>query len=472
MSHFLSGSAQPIIPPLVTRHAGDAAFYWQQHDGSAHSPLVGLPQLLEFDRLLDAHLDGLRVAGEPGWDIALAQLQRWQHAPEVFVCAVLALEHGDPGSRLAAVWAVVEKNPNRMLRGLISALAWVSSELGLGWCRHWLSDGTPVPLAVAAWRALAIRQRQPDQPALSGHETMAAAIRLALPKALASADVHLRTAACRLLPQWDESQLLPLLQDSEPRVRAEAAIGLMDVLHRNTKAANTRMRLTAAQRQDLQSQAAGALWLVTHEASQHLTTLSGLPRTQAQHRLMRWLCHLGLVAPMGHAGIPKLINLLPPRLALWFVLHHGDGHYLSWVVQCMSDPELSREVSRLAGWVWSAMTGVSLNHRGLALPPRGPAEAPRNTDIHDPGLPEPNATAIEQQGLTLPSHVVSLLGQTVSEAVLNQALWHAPQAVRWIANQRLGLLGASPIDIRAHSRTQQNALPALPEDEAEQAQAA
>ena len=50
-----------IIPPLITRHAGDAAFYWQQRDGSVHSPLVGLSHLLEFDRLLDAHLDGLRV---------------------------------------------------------------------------------------------------------------------------------------------------------------------------------------------------------------------------------------------------------------------------------------------------------------------------------------------------------------------------------------------------------------------------
>ena len=51
-----------IIPPLITRHAGDAGFYWQQRDGSVHSPLVGLSHLLEFDRLLDAHLDGLRVA--------------------------------------------------------------------------------------------------------------------------------------------------------------------------------------------------------------------------------------------------------------------------------------------------------------------------------------------------------------------------------------------------------------------------
>ena len=457
-----------IIPALVTRHAGDAAFYWQQHDGSVHSPLVGLPQLLEFDRLLDAHLDGLRVAGEPGWEIALAQLQRWQRAPEVFVCAVLALEHADPGTCLAAVWAVVEKNPSRMLRGLISALAWVPTEQGVGWCRHWLSDGTPVPLAVAAWRALAIRQRQSGEATLAGDAAMVAAIRHALPQAVASPNVHLRAAACRLLPQWDESQLLPLLQDTEPRVRAEAAMGLMQALHRNAQVANPRVRLTAAQRQDLQSQAAGVLWSVTHEACQHLSTLSGLPRTQAQHRLMRWLCHLGLAAPMGLAGIAKLIDLLPPRLALWFVLHHGDGHYLPWVVQRLSDPE----VSRLAGWVWSAMTGVSLHHRGLALPPRAPSEAPRNTDIQDPGLWEPNAAAIEQQGLALPSHVLSLHGQTVTEAVLIQALWHAPQAIRWIANQRLALLGVSPIDTRAHARTQQNALPALPDDEASQAQAA
>ena len=29
-----------IIPPLVERHVGDAAFYWQQRYPSAHSPLL------------------------------------------------------------------------------------------------------------------------------------------------------------------------------------------------------------------------------------------------------------------------------------------------------------------------------------------------------------------------------------------------------------------------------------------------
>ncbi len=49
----------PIIVPLVTRHAGDAAFYWARHDDSIHSPLIGLNQLAEFDRLLEAHLDAM-----------------------------------------------------------------------------------------------------------------------------------------------------------------------------------------------------------------------------------------------------------------------------------------------------------------------------------------------------------------------------------------------------------------------------
>ena len=55
-----------IIPPLVERHVGDAAFYWQQRDQSAHSPLLDWQALRHFDRLLEAHLDGIRAAGDAG----------------------------------------------------------------------------------------------------------------------------------------------------------------------------------------------------------------------------------------------------------------------------------------------------------------------------------------------------------------------------------------------------------------------
>lgn len=437
----------PIIPPLITRHAGDAAFYWQQRDNSMHSPLAGLPQLLEFDRLLDAHLDGLRAAGEAGWDIALAQLQRWARAPETFVCATLALEHANASARLPSIWAVVQQNPARMLRGLISALAWVPSAQSALWCLHRLQDEqTPTALAVAAWRALAIQHSTAGHPQTLQPNNMQDVLQKALPTALTSPDAHLRAAACRFLAQFDKQHLLPFLQDTQPAVRAEAAIGLMNG-HSTTR------------QQDRQAQAARALWLATNELSESLTTLTGLPRNKAQHRLMRWLRHLALAVPMGHADVTALLALLPTRLGLWFVLHHGDGHYLPWVVQRMADPE----VSRLAGWVWHVLTGVDLHSHGLALPPRALNQVPRGTDTRDPGLPEPDARAVQRLELVLPPHVVTLYGQAVSSAVLTDSLWHAPQAIRWMAAKRLARQGGLRIHIRAHARLQQAELPPLPQ---------
>lgn len=455
-------SVAPIIAPLVARHAGDAAFYWQQRDTSVHSPLVGLPQLMEFDRLLDAHLDGLRVAEDAGWDCALEQLRRWQRAPQVFVCTLLALEHSEPGPQLSEVWSVVQTNPSRMLRGMISALAWGPAETSLGWCCHWLAEPrTPAPLVVAAWRALALRQSSPaDEQPIGMEQSAWSVVSTALPLAIASSNEHVRAAACRWLAAVGQPQsLLPLFSDPTPRVRAEAAIGWIAAASRSDSQVNghpshSMPQFTPAQRLDMQTQAAGVLWLVTHAMVQELASSSGLPRSQLQHRLMRWLCHLGSAAPIGHAGIAKLLELLPPRLSLWFVLHHGDGRYLLTVEQYMADPE----VARLAGWVWSSLTGIDLQNEGLALAPRGPTEAPRGTDIRDPGLPEPNISAIAQIGVALQPGVASLGGQQVNESVLASALWHAPQALRWIANQRLVSAGARSTDIRSRARTQHSVL--------------
>jgi hypothetical protein len=56
--------------------AGDAAFYWQQRDQSVHSPLIGLQALAEVDWLLD----GVRVATDDGWRIALTGARRRKSA--------------------------------------------------------------------------------------------------------------------------------------------------------------------------------------------------------------------------------------------------------------------------------------------------------------------------------------------------------------------------------------------------------
>lgn len=433
----------PIIPALVTRHAGDAAFYWHQHDGSVHSPLLGLNQLLEFDRLLDAHLDGVRAAGDAGWGIALAQLERWASAAEVFVCVTLALESADPSPHMSRVWAVIQKNPERMLRGLIAAMAWAPAQLTAPWCTQWLRAEMPAALAVVAWRVRAIR---------SGG--MEPEFTTALPQALSSKVPAVRAASARAAARMDPALLEPLLEDADLQVRAEAAIAL-------TRLPRARSGLSEQQH----SHAAYVLWQATQALGEQLQGLTGWYRSQAQHRLLRWACHLGLVAPLGHPAMAQLLDLLPTRLGLWFVLHHGDGHYLPWVVQRMSDPE----VARLAGWVWSAFTGVDLHNQGLALPPRGPAQEPRTTDIQDPGLLEPDAGRIQAFGLTLPSHVVSLQGRPVDDLLFNQLLWHAPQALRWIAAQRQAMAAPAAAEVfntRAHGLLQRGQLPPLPEAQA------
>lgn len=59
-----------IIDATVLRHAEDAAFYWSQLDWTLRSPELGFPRLEHFNKLLQAHLDGLNIAGPTGWKIS------------------------------------------------------------------------------------------------------------------------------------------------------------------------------------------------------------------------------------------------------------------------------------------------------------------------------------------------------------------------------------------------------------------
>lgn len=405
--------------------------------------------MLGFDQLLDAHLDGLHAAGDAGWSMALAELQRWKGASEVFVCVVLALSRDDSDARLVAVWQVVQTDPQRMLRGFMSALAWVPAQQALPCCQHLLArPEAGSALQVLALRALALMERRdaPDPSSVWGQ-----AIGATLPRALASEDSHLRAAACRLLPHADARLWLPLLDDPQPAVQAEAAISLYPLLQHPQRLPGAGG--SAGEPHDVRRRAANALWQAADRLGQELPGLSGSHRSQAQHRLLRWVCHLGLVAPLDDAGGDRLLTLLPPRLGLWFVLHHGSGRHLPWVVQQMADPG----VARLAGWVWSALTGIELRQRGLDLTPRAPDPESRGTDIHDPGLPEPDAQAIQALRISLPVDGACLAGQPIDREVLTQALWHGPQAIRWIASQRLAVWdGVMPLNIRAHARTQRD----------------
>jgi len=370
----------------------------------------------EWVKLRALHLDGLRVAGEEGWDIALSGLERWRGSGEAFVCVLLALESALPGERLRSVFAQIEADPERMLRGVISALAWAEPGQGEAWMARWVADPNPPVLQVAAWRALRLNSLE------RCHDFLPF-----LPSALASPHAPVRAAGCRLAGDLrDYERLRPLLSDPDGVVRAEAAIAF----------ASHDAVLSAS-----------PLWRCVAGLTGELAALSGRPRRDAQHRLVRWVRQLGLIVPIGHPGVALLLQQLPVRLGLQFVLHHGDGSLLPWVAGQADNPD----VARLAGWVWATLTGVDLDEAGLARPPvrLDDGQAIRPTDDLDPGLSEPDAAALRAAAIALPGSGPCLLGAELTRERLLDLLHGAPQGIRWIAAQRLRLNDGSRFDTRA-----------------------
>ncbi len=111
--------AAPIIAEIVAQHAEDAPFLWLLRCHALSEPQYSLRKLAELDDRVEAHLDGLRVAGEPGWEIAKSQLGG---PGEVFAAGVLAFESGDP-AKIQQVLTAGSAKPESV-RGLISALGW------------------------------------------------------------------------------------------------------------------------------------------------------------------------------------------------------------------------------------------------------------------------------------------------------------------------------------------------------------
>ena len=58
-----------IIEDIIIQHAEDAAFLWLLRDAAVTQPHYDLDDLAELDNRVEAHLDGLRIAGDAGWEI-------------------------------------------------------------------------------------------------------------------------------------------------------------------------------------------------------------------------------------------------------------------------------------------------------------------------------------------------------------------------------------------------------------------
>jgi uncharacterized protein (TIGR02270 family) len=368
---------RPIIESIVEQHAEAAAALWLLRDRATDEPHYAVRHLARLEERIEANIDGLRVAGEAGWRIALAGLERFPEAGEMFVAGVLALESGDR-DRLDALQALCTAMPEA-LRGLVGAIGWCNPRQIAPTVRHW-------------------------------HDS---AERL---------EHYLTLCACSLHRAEPGPRFAAFLEDPDPQVKARALrlagelgrVDLLDTVIRQVTDLDPEVAFWAAWSAVLLGDRRSAL--------QHLqaVALSDWPR--------RWTALEVAVRSMGHdrsTAWVRAANGDPAQLRLVTIAlgHIGDPVAVPWLIARMNDPDLAR----VAGESFSMITGLDLAYEDLdgeppaslsELPTEDPADEQLEEDLDENlAWPAPDRvqTWWQSNGHRFPPRQRYLMGEPINE---------------------------------------------------------
>ncbi len=340
-------SPNPTLNNIISQHAEEAAFLWHQRDAAVHQPHYDLEDLAELDERIEAHLDGLRLAGDAGWEIA-QQALFWQEQGEIFTAAVLAFESHQT-ERIEAVLELGMTQPE-LVRGIISALGWIKFDKIAHPVNQFLkaTDAEQRSLGIAAY---AIHRVNPGQ-----H----------LDHAIADENLNLRTRALRAAGELGRQDLLPKIRQQY-------------------QADDEATRFWAA-------------WSATllgerQEALENLKAFSPSPfQAHALPILLRSMDATDWLRTI--AKTPELLRLLIIGTGII-----GEPSQIPWLIQQMEKPEMAR----IAGESFTFITGAALDDEDLAdNEPEGfeagPTENPEDEDIDldpDENLLWPNPALVQ-----------------------------------------------------------------------------
>jgi uncharacterized protein (TIGR02270 family) len=212
---------------IVFKHAEDAAFVWTLRESSLRHGGDNQRSRLALDLRLDAHLDGLTLAGEAGFAACLDLLETFGSPAELFAAAAVALGLNNP-SFLDGLLEYTGRSKAHQ-RALVSAFGVQMFEHVEHMLREWLISKDPARISLAL-AAYAVHVRDPGamlNAALehSEHVVVQRAVRLA--GVLGRTDTAGRLRQYRTVEIETEVALaLALLHqaDSETRARLETAV--------------------------------------------------------------------------------------------------------------------------------------------------------------------------------------------------------------------------------------------------------
>ena len=338
------------VPIVVEQHAQEAAFLWALRDAAARAPHYALKDIAKLDGRVEAHIDGLRVAGDLGWEFCAKALTAGAHG-EVFAASTVAFESAEP-DRITAVMDVGAASVE-LSRGVVSALGWLPFQHAHRFIDQFLTSSSSI-LQFIGIAGSAIHRQDPGR---------------MLPEAIGSPNAALRARALRAVGELGREDLFlqvrEHLSDQDGLCRFWAA------------------RTIALLRAD--SQALSVLQSVAE---------SNLPcHHQALELMMRRIdisssttWHLQL------ARNTQIRNAIVSAGAI------GDPAGVSGLIEHMRIPKFSR----VAGEAFAMITGVDLAYQDLETDKpegfdAGPTENPEDENVEmdpDENLPWPDPELI------------------------------------------------------------------------------
>ena len=389
-----------IIEQIVSQHAEESAFLWLLRDDAVQAPHYTLNDLKTLEGRIEAHLDGLRVAGDAAWAFCQEGLSQGE-VGEVFAAGYMALDNSRE-DWLSQTLDVVESAPETS-RGLVSALGWVPKEKLQGLVVDWLKSEE------ALHRLLGISSCAIQRVDCGAY----------LQQGIGDQDQWVRARALRCVGEIRRCDLaasvLEHLADEDDQCRFWAAWSL--ALLGDSKGIDVLKNF------------------VVKEGKLHDSALSIVLRVMGKDAAMQWIREF--------AGDPE-----QQRSVICAAGIIGDPVSIPWLISKMEDPELARVV----GEAVSQITGVDLAYDDLDGDwpdgfEAGPTEGPEDENVAmdtDEDLPWPDPVLISgwwsANQEKYPAGQRLLCGQPVSRTACIDVLKNGFQRQRQAAAIELALL--------------------------------